>query len=199
MQTMLREDDETLTLSNESLADLKLAINSIQKRSEGLIHFVENYRNLTHVAKPNFQIISVEQLFSRITSLMGNELAVKNIVFIRTIAPESLEITADPELIEQVLINLLRNSIQALEGRIEPQIKLTAKLDERGKILVQVCDNGPGINEDALERIFIPFFSTKRDGSGIGLSLSRQIMRSHGGTIRASSIPDKETIFSLRF
>ncbi|MFO7446397.1 MAG: ATP-binding protein [Ignavibacteriaceae bacterium] len=183
----------------ETADDVKSALSTIQKRSAGLINFVENYRSLTKIPKPNFQIFSVKHLFERIENLMGSELKQEGIKFNKKIEPLSLELTADPELIEQVLINLLLNAKHAVKASEEPEINLIAHLDNRGKIEIAVADNGPGLKEDIQEKIFIPFFSTKKDGSGIGLSLSRQIMRSHGGTIRVTSNPNVETAFVLKF
>ncbi len=184
---------------SESLDDINSAVNTIQKRSEGLIHFVDSYRNLTRIPKPNFQIFQINSLFERIKKLMGSELKKQGINFNFSINPKSLELTADPELIEQVIINLLINAKQSMESKDNGEINLTASLDERGKILIRIIDNGPGISEDVLEKIFIPFYSTKKNGSGIGLSLSRQIMRAHGGNIRVTSRLNEETIFTLRF
>jgi len=116
-----------------------------------------------------------------------------------SVEPRTLEVTADPELIEQVLINLLLNALQALENQEDPTIELMARLDDRGRILVQVSDTGPGITSENREKIFVPFFSTKDGGSGIGLSLSRQIMRLHNGTINVHSDPESKTTFFLRF
>jgi two-component system nitrogen regulation sensor histidine kinase NtrY len=115
-----------------------------------------------------------------------------------SIEPESLELTADQEMVEQVIINLIINAIHAVGSSQNPEIKLSANIDERGKVVIKVTDNGIGIQESDQEKIFIPFFSTKKGGSGIGLSLSRQIIRAHGGTIRVNSKPG-ETIFTLRF
>lgn len=183
----------------ETKEDMKLAIDTIQKRSDGLIHFVDNYRSLTTIPKPNFKIFPVKELFHRINKLMEPEISRKNISFFVQISPESLELTADPDLVEQVLINLLVNSIHSVLETDNPRIKLIASFDNLGKIVIKVIDNGSGINEDMQEKIFIPFFSTKKNGSGIGLSLSRQVMRSHGGTIRVSSKPNIETVFTLSF
>ena len=115
------------------------------------------------------------------------------------IDPEHLEITADADLTEQVIINLVKNAIEAVEGTSNPVLKLTATMDGRGRPIIQVYDNGQGIKEEVLEKIFIPFFTTKGEGSGIGLSLSRQIMRLYGGTITVKSQPNIETIFTLKF
>lgn len=130
---------------------------------------------------------------------MENELNTKGIKLFINVKPEFLELTADAELIEQVIINLIINSKQALEGIKNPSINLLSNIDERGRVVIKVTDNGPGIPDDIQEKIFIPFFSTKKEGSGIGLSLARQIMRTHGGSIRVTSKPNTETIFTLRF
>ena len=189
------EDSET----DETIDDIKNAVDTIQKRSEGLLHFVENYRNLTRVPIPDFKVVAVTELFANVHNLMKSRIAENHIEFIVSVDPESLELTADTELIEQVLINLLKNAIEAVRGRKGSCIKLEAKIDARGRNAVYVSDNGPGIVAEAIDKVFIPFFTTKQDGSGIGLSLSRQIMRLHGGSITVHSDPNVETVFTLRF
>ncbi|HVO74212.1 MAG TPA: ATP-binding protein [Ignavibacteriaceae bacterium] len=186
-------------LDTETVNDIKVAVDTIKKRSEGLIHFVDDYRSLTSLPEPVFQIVLIKDLFGRIRRLMENDLKTNNIKLVISIEPEKLELTADSELIEQVLINLIVNSIYFLKGIENPQIKLSGQIDERGKTVIKVSDNGPGISEELMDKIFIPFFSTKKGGSGIGLSLSRQIMRSHGGSIHISSKPFAETTFTLKF
>jgi signal transduction histidine kinase len=181
------------------LADVREAVQTIQRRSHGLLRFVEDYRRLTRLPAPQFQLLPVSELFSRVELLMRPQLAEAGIAFHADTDPEALELTADPEQIEQVLINLIRNSLQALEGRAGGRIELRARMDGRGGVLVEVSDNGPGIVAEALERIFIPFFTTNPEGSGIGLSLCRQIMRLHRGTLSARSQPGVETVFTLRF
>ena len=130
---------------------------------------------------------------------MKDQFEAYRINFHRQIDPESLEITADPALIEQVLINLCKNSAEAVNGVIRPKIKLKAGTDGRGNPVIKVSDNGKGITEEVVEKIFIPFFTTKPQGSGIGLSLSRQIIRLHKGTIGVTSTPNEKTVFKLRF
>lgn len=183
----------------ETINDMQIAIDTIRKRSDGLVRFVDNYRSLTHVPKPEFSIFLVNELFERVKKLMEKEIKANGIDFQIRTDPESLELTADEELIEQVLINLVLNSLYFLKNIEQPVIRLTGQMDERGKTVIKVTDNGPGISEDLLEKIFIPFFSTKKDGSGIGLSLSRQIMRIHGGSIRITSRKNIETTVALRF
>jgi signal transduction histidine kinase len=186
-------------IDSETLNDINQALQTIQKRSQGLLHFVDAYRNLTLIPKPKFEIFPVHELFSRVEKLMQANLKDKKIQLEVKIDPQSLELTADPELIEQVLINLLLNALHAVEEKKDGRIQLVSVLDERGSILMQVSDNGPGILEENLEKIFIPFYSTKEGGSGIGLSLSRQIMHLHNGSITIHSEPNVKTTLTMRF
>ena len=185
--------------ASESSNDIYQALHTIQKRSQGLLHFMDAYRNLTLLPKPKFHIFSVNELFTRVEKLMQSHIAEKAVSFKTHIEPQGLELIADPELMEQVLINLLLNALQAVEGQKNAKIELSGSLDERGRIIIQVIDNGPGIPQENLEKIFIPFFSTKEGGSGIGLSLSRQIMRLHKGSISVHSEPNVNTVFTLLF
>jgi nitrogen fixation/metabolism regulation signal transduction histidine kinase len=186
-------------LDGENLRDVKGALDTISKRSEGLLHFVDDYRNLTRIPTPNFQTIKLTDLFGRIEKLFSDRFHLRKIWFTYSTEPPDLELTADPDLIEQVLINMVLNSIGALSSIASPMIKLFGKIDDRGGTIIQVIDNGHGIPEDIQEKIFIPFFTTRKEGSGIGLSLVRQIMRAHKGGITVHSIPEKETVFTLRF
>lgn len=194
-----RDQGSDLAVDQEALVDVRSAVQTIQKRSEGLLHFVDSYRNLTRIPKPHFQVFPVKNLFEQVQQLMSASVRNNGIAFHARIEPNSLELTADPELIEQVLINLLLNAMQAVHEQRNALIDLNAQLDERGRVVIQVKDNGPGIIAEAREKIFIPFFTTKKGGSGIGLSLSRQIMRLHRGTISVSSEPNVATVFTLRF
>jgi two-component system nitrogen regulation sensor histidine kinase NtrY len=179
--------------------DIREAARTIEKRSQGLLHFVEAFRSLTLLPKPNVQSVPVRDLFDRVGRLMNAHMAGRAVAYSSSIDPETLFLQADPELIEQVLINLLLNALQAVEGRPGAALALRAFLNERGRIIIQVADNGPGIRPENLEKIFVPFFSTKAGGSGIGLSLSRQIMRLHRGTIHVHSEPNVQTVFTLGF
>ena len=183
----------------ETIDEIELAIETIHKRSIGLLHFVESYRDLTRIPTPKFTIFPVRDLFDNLKGLMKEEMNKHNIQCIATIKPENLELSADEQLIEQVLINLLKNAIQALEKTENPHIELKAFIDANGKIIIQIIDNGQGILPEVLDKIFVPFFTTKPKGSGIGLSLSRQILRLHGGTLTAHSEPDVQTVFTLKF
>ena len=138
-------------------------------------------------------------MLDNVENLMKDQMEKSNIDFSISLEPDTLDLTADEELIEQIIINLLKNSIQAMGNQEKKVISIKAYIGLRGRILIQVIDNGPGILQDVIDKIFIPFFTTKSNGSGIGLSLSRQIMRMHGGTITVASELDKETVFTLRF
>lgn len=193
-----KETGET-PIDNESLEEIEGALRTISKRSNGLLHFVETYRNLTRIPKPNFTFFKVRTLFENIRLLMEEELRKGKIDLEVITEPEDLEITADEQLLEQVLINLVKNAEHSLKSSKKGKIRLHAFYNKRGRFTIQVSDNGPGILPEVLERIFIPFFTTKPSGSGIGLALSRQILRLHNGTITANSKPGSETVFTLTF
>ena len=186
------------TVAGEDVNDVRTAVHTIHRRSQGLLQFVNAYRDLTRVPAPDFQITPVGGLFERVTQLMGHQFQEAGVELAHAVEPASLEVTADPGQVEQVLINLLGNACDAAGGRDGARVELTASMD-RDRVVIDVADNGPGIVEEALDRIFIPFFTTKQEGSGIGLSLCRQIMRLHRGTISARSEPGARTVFSLRF
>jgi nitrogen fixation/metabolism regulation signal transduction histidine kinase len=185
-------------LTEESLSEISMAIKTIHKRSNGLLHFVNTYRNLTKIPKPNLKVARVKELLDDIYPLIKHEL--KNDVAIEfTTNPESLEIYADIKLIEQVIINLITNAIHATENIPDAKITVRAFLNKRGRVAIQVIDNGQGIIKDVIDKVFIPFFTTKPKGSGIGLSLSKQIMRLHGGSITVQSEPNEGAVFTLTF
>ncbi len=183
----------------ETFDDIIEALDTVHKRSTGLIHFVEKYRDLTKIPNPNFTIYKIKKQFDNIYNLLKKEIDEYQINFKIIIVPEMLEVTADEQLIEQVLINLVKNSIHALENVEKGEIKLNAYINNNGKRVMQIYDNGQGIIKEVGEKIFIPFFTTKSSGSGIGLSLSKQIMRLHGGNIKVVSEPFVETCFTLIF
>jgi len=191
------KDDSQLSL--DETEDIRQAVATIEKRSRGLLHFTEAYRNLTRIPKPRFSIFPVTDLFDRVVQLLTEQLRRADVEIEIDVEPQTLELTADRELIEQVLINLILNSVQAFNDTPSKKIELKSRLDDRGRVLVLVADNGPGIDDEVKEKIFTPFFTTKKEGSGIGLSLSREIMRLHRGRISVRSAPGQLTVFTLRF
>ncbi|MDW7693410.1 ATP-binding protein [Flammeovirgaceae bacterium SG7u.111] len=198
------QEQEGDTVPKEDLEDINLAVQTIMRRSDALIHFVNDFRNLTHMPEPNFEHVKVSELFQHTKILMTHECEQHQVKLLTKLEPDSLIVTADQAQIEQVLINMIKNAVQALQEMSEEEnsdkvIILSGVQNKDNRPMISVKDNGPGIDKDALDRIFIPFFTTKKLGSGIGLSLSRQIMRQHKGSITASSAPGEGTIFNLIF
>ncbi|MBU1318273.1 MAG: ATP-binding protein [candidate division Zixibacteria bacterium] len=186
-------------LSEDARNDIQDAATTIEKRSRGLLRFVAAYRSLARIPKPNIQLVSVSDLLRRVGQLMAEQSESHSIDLKIKIESPNIQLRADPELIEQVLINLVLNSIHALADKQNPSIELRSGLDSRGRAVITVADNGPGIDSEVIDKIFTPFFTTRKDGSGIGLSISRQVMRLHKGGISVKSTPGNETAFTLRF
>ncbi len=192
------KNSEGNTISKESLDDIENALTTIHRRSDGLTLFINKFRDLSKIPKPNFQTVSVPELFYRVRLLTGQLISSSNIELSVSVKPENLEIVADPNLIEHVLINLVNNAVHALRETKEGKIQLTAEINERGRAVLKVIDNGCGISEEVLDKVFVPFFTTKQEGSGIGLSISQSIIRAHGGSIWVQSQPQTGTVFTLR-
>ena len=189
------------SLNNESgsVDDLELGIDTIKRRSEGLLKFAETYRNLNKITTPNLKKIYVRDLFESINQLMQPTLDQKNIDLQIVLKDTGIILEADTNLIEQVLINLVVNSIEAVKDKADAKIVLSSYRDSNNKMVVSVADNGTGIPAEVIDKIFIPFFSTKKNGSGIGLSLSKQIMMLHRGNIQIHSVEGVGTSFLLHF
>jgi nitrogen fixation/metabolism regulation signal transduction histidine kinase len=185
-------------LKEEGAEDLKEGLSTIENRSKGLIKFIDAYREYTSLPQPSITTVRLKDMIDKVAQFMKPELKKNNIQFEHSCASEYLTIQADQEMIEQVLINLIKNGIEAVEETENPTIRLVGKYDEMA-VKIEVIDNGPGIIREALESIFVPFYTTKKTGSGIGLSLSRQIMQLHHGTLTVDSEPGVRTVFTLRF
>lgn len=186
-------------LDQEDIEGIDSGLRTIQSRSKGLLNFVEIYRNLTRIPKPNFRYFEVAELFERAHELMRPKFEILNINCTIRVFPENIKITADPDLMDQVLINLMLNAIHAVTDRKEAEIAIVATQNENGRAIIEISDNGSGIKPDILDKIFMPFFTSKKTGSGIGLSLSRQIMSLHKGSISVKSKPNIGTTFTLIF
>ncbi len=185
-------------LKEEGAEDLREGLSTIENRSKGLIKFIDAYREYTSLPKPRIATVRIKDLIDNVSQLMKQELKKTDISFHSECSSEYLTIQADAEMIEQVLINLLKNAVEALAETPDPRLELIARYDENS-VRIDVGDNGPGIIEEAIEHIFVPFYTTKRTGSGIGLSLSRQIMQMHNGSLSVVSDPEVRTVFTLRF
>ena len=185
--------------SNLELSDLNSGIKTIKNRSDGLLKFAKTYRSLYKVTQPNLQRVKVSELFTNIKLLMAPSIEAKNIDIEFDTPKIHLELDIDTHLIEQVLINLLLNAVDACKNKPNPKIKVLASQTQNRAITIKVYDNGSGIPQHILENIFIPFFTSKATGSGIGLSLCKQIMLLHKGKILVKSIEGEGSVFSLVF
>ena len=185
-------------ISEEIIEKTSEGLHVISSRGKGLINFVNNYKQIASLKQLDIETIKVAELFYNLELLMKDKLSEKNIDVKIDIIPFDLEVNADKKYMEQIFINLLKNSLEAVP-RESGKIKLSGYKTKKGRTLLEIKDNGKGIAPELKDQIFIPFFTTKENGSGIGLSLSRQIMHLHGGTISVKSEPNVETIFSLQF
>lgn len=184
---------------SEDLENITSAISTIEKRSKGLLNFVELYRNLTRIPKPHFRYFSIRDSFQRNLGLMEDKFEKRGISVSTKIFPADLKLLADPDLIDQVLINLLLNAIDAVKETENPEIVLMASVNLNNRTVLEVSDNGTGISHDVMDKIFMPFFTSKKTGSGIGLSLSRQIMHMHKGSLSVRSQMGQGSTFTLVF
>ncbi len=185
-------------LEDEDLKDLFTNNAVLEERSKGLTEFIERFRKISLLPLPEPQPIRIIDLFKETCQLLKESIEHQSIDLSTSITPEDLTLSADKGMIEQVLINLIKNSIEALEGAGQKQISLEAFLKHQ-RLIIHVVDNGPGIEDSCLHDIFIPFFSTKEKGSGIGLSYSMEVMHLHGGTIRMVPGDENQTVFELSF
>ena len=184
---------ETLSTREVEYSRMQQGMQVIHKRSKGLLEFVENYRRITRIPAPVKEKVSLAELFNGIAELIPND-------YINFAQPApQISIKADRTQIEQVLINIIKNAIEACAEVPYPQIQVKSSVSETGTVSITVSDNGPGILPNVLDKIFIPFFTTKENGSGIGLSLCKQIMHLHGGNITARSTPEQGSEFTLFF
>ncbi|MCX6260360.1 MAG: HAMP domain-containing sensor histidine kinase [Bacteroidia bacterium] len=191
---VLPEEVNEKTIS-KTLQGLKV----IREQGKGLMSFVESYRKLTRVPEPDRKFFKISDFLKRM-QILFKSLEQKNGIELTILLKDpDLEIFADENLVSQVLINLLKNALEANETNPSAEIKIRAGIGPDNHPEICVIDNGPGIPEENLDEIFVPFFTTRQNGSGIGLSISKQIMRVHGGTLKVRSVPGKETLFCLSF
>jgi nitrogen fixation/metabolism regulation signal transduction histidine kinase len=182
----------------ETLSEAREALEAVARRSEGLLHFVQTHRRLTKRLNIQIDLVLIQRVFARIHRLLATDLAAREIQLRICVEPETLEISADAELLDQALINLMRNAIEALRDVPSGYVTLSARRESNGRVAIAVADNGPGVAPDQLEKIFVPFFTTKRQGSGVGLTLVRQIATAHGGTVDVSQTPGGGATVRLR-
>ncbi|HMI03445.1 MAG TPA: ATP-binding protein [Pedobacter sp.] len=185
-------------LSSDDLQDLKPALQTIKRRSEGLLDFVKDYRLIAELPTPVLEYHTIGEILQHIKVLMQPFASGRNIILKVEQTSSRISIRIDLKLVEQALINLVTNSIYSLEGTAHPVIGISYKLDQN-KLYLEVSDNGKGIEAELLEKIFVPFFTTRKNGSGIGLTITRNIMKMHQGNLEVTSVPFEHTTFSLVF
>ena len=183
----------------EDLHDLRDAVSTVANRSDSLMQFVHGYRQLTRLAPPEKRRVHVAELFDSVQQLAAAEWANDDTALSVSVEPTELDVYADRDLLEPVLLNLLRNAWQATADVEQRKIELRGRLNRRGNVVIEVADNGPGIPDDLATKIFVPFFTTKKSGSGVGLALARQVMTAHRGFIRASQNEGGGAKFTLTF
>jgi two-component system, NtrC family, nitrogen regulation sensor histidine kinase NtrY len=199
--TIRREEGKIMMnkLDEEDIESVDSAITTIRNRSQGLLNFVEVYRDLTRIPKPNFRYFRISELFDRCRLLLKPKMEELGIACASKVFPPDLMITADPDLIDQVVINMMLNAIDAVKEVENPVISILATINSANRVVIDFHDNGSGIMPDIMDKIFMPFFTSKKHGNGIGLSLSRQIMHLHKGSILVRSKPEEGTVFTLVF
>ncbi len=196
MRLIVNEDIEKSTTDQEAVKDLKEALHTLEKRSKGMMQFVNAYRDFTTLPKPVFANLHVKEVLQDVLQLLQTDLTSNGVLWELSVKPETLIAKADSSQIQQVLINILKNASEAFSVQNNRLIKLTAYNNDN-LVMIDIEDNGDGIEPEALDNIFIPFYTTKKTGSGIGLSLSRQILQQHGGQLNVSSQVGKGTVFTL--
>lgn len=198
-EDIVEKENGELLIEKESYLDLSEGLETISKRSSGLVDFVNAYRDYTNIPQPVLKVFPVKPLFENIRILMKEDLAKADISLVCDLNPIDLEIIADQDLIQMILINLVKNAKEAMSKAKNRNIILKGGLDNHSQPYIQVIDHGEGIVPEALDRIFVPFFTTKKSGSGIGLAISRQIMNLHKGSLEVESNPGEKTVFTLEF
>jgi two-component system, NtrC family, nitrogen regulation sensor histidine kinase NtrY len=186
------------TLTAQEQNDMLRSVTAIHTRSSGLLDFVQAYRSFAKLPAPDFSEVDVRTLLERVRTLMAQEIESRRVA-LSLWCEEKLTIHADAGQAEQVLINLVRNALDAIAESARPRIELRGLRDDRGRVLLQVTDNGPGISPEHVDDIFVPFFTTKKSGTGVGLSISRQIMQANNGFISVRSSPGEGCVFTLKF
>jgi nitrogen fixation/metabolism regulation signal transduction histidine kinase len=195
---VVRQAGPDSTMAGE-LEDVQSAVTTVARRANSLMQFIDSYRQISRLAPPEKKRVSVQDLFDTVTNLALAEWEDAQAALTATVEPSGLYVYADRDLLEPVLLNLLRNAWQSTSSQAQPRIELRGRLNQRGNTVIEVEDNGPGVPDEIATRIFVPFFTTREGGSGVGLALARQVMIAHGGFIRLGHADTGGAVFVLTF
>ncbi|MDJ0748423.1 MAG: ATP-binding protein [Woeseiaceae bacterium] len=195
---VVEQTDEDAPIARD-LGDVQSAVKTVARRSDSLMQFIDSYRQISRLAPAEKKRVALVELFDSVTDLARAEWHDDRVVLATTVEPSGLYVYADRDLLEPMLLNLLRNAWQATQGLDQPTIDLQARLNRRGNTVIEIIDNGPGVPEENSRKVFVPFFTTREGGSGVGLALARQVMIAHGGYIRLSQGKSGGAVFTLTF
>jgi nitrogen fixation/metabolism regulation signal transduction histidine kinase len=184
-------------MDDDDLETMQQALSTISRRSKGLLNFVEVYRDLTRIPQPNFKPVTVKDLLFDAKLILLHKSKRKHLDIKIQTSPDNISITADASLLEQVLLNLLINALHAVKDTLQPKILMSSRINQNDRVIIEIADNGCGIKPELMDKIFMPFFTSKEKGSGIGLSLSRQIIHLHKGNLFVKSVYGKGTVFTI--
>jgi len=186
-------------ISQDILNDTIQGLKIIDERSKGMIEFVTRFRSLTLIPSPHLENIELDAIVNNIQVLLSDESEKRGIKILYKPILSGLKLIADKGMIEQIIINLIKNSFEAINQTNNPRINISAWTDINNHVLIDISDNGEGIPQDIQDKIFIPFYTTRKNGTGIGLSLSRQLANIQGGALVLNKSTDQGTTFTLKF
>jgi signal transduction histidine kinase len=196
LHRMVAQNQNVLSENNTNLYDsLDKGLEAIKVRSEGLVNFTQTYRKLTHVPIPSLKKVRLSDILDRVQVLLAAKISEHKVEV--NISRVDVELVADPELMEHVFINLLLNAVEATKNQANPKVDIYTTLTQKGQLNIHMTDNGEGIDGEIMEKIFIPFFTTRKNGSGIGLAITKQILHLHQAEILLKSEPGKGTEFII--
>ncbi|HTV80018.1 MAG TPA: ATP-binding protein [Steroidobacteraceae bacterium] len=192
----LSESLDAMLRAGGPTTEVAAALETIRRRSVGLMRFVERYREVAELPQPLLQPLPLKGILEGVERLFAPTLEQERVAYTSHVVPADLTANADADLLEQALINLLRNAAEAVRGEPAARIDVTCG-QEAGLCYIDIADNGPGLTDAAREQMFVPFFTTKAGGSGVGLSLARRIALCHGGQVTARSNPPRGSVFRI--
>jgi len=199
LQKLVNFDSAAETNTPKQIAQTREGLQVIEETGKGLMHFIDNYRRLTKIPKPVFKTMNIREWIDRVLLLMKERFENDRITVSVQYKTMQNQIIADEKLLTQVMINIINNAADATRGIEKPSVRIKVHSNDSGKLIISVTDNGKGIPDEEIDKVFIPFYTTKENGSGIGLSLSRQIMRLHKAGINIHSLEGKQTTVTLNF